>query len=135
MEGDFVSEEIKHKVDDLAIDYAQDVAKGAVMVEDSKVRAVKLFGSHARGESSSNSDVDVLVVWDGLQPNQREEVSGKIRDKMSDLDSPLDTGHLQLLVVSPEEFENPDPVKASYLVDIKKNPTVDIDLPEIAATS
>lgn len=40
-----------------------------------RLREVTLFGSHARGTASEESDVDVLVVVDGLDEAEAREVS------------------------------------------------------------
>jgi uncharacterized protein len=39
-----------------------------------RVREVRLFGSHARGEADEDSDVDVFVSIDGLTGAERSEV-------------------------------------------------------------
>ena len=39
-----------------------------------RLREVVLFGSHARGEAHEESDVDALVVIDGLTEPERREV-------------------------------------------------------------
>lgn len=39
-----------------------------------RLREVVLFGSYARGEGHEDSDVDVLVVVDGLTEGERREV-------------------------------------------------------------
>lgn len=38
------------------------------------MREVRLFGSHARGDAHEDSDVDVLVVVDGLTEAERRDV-------------------------------------------------------------
>jgi predicted nucleotidyltransferase len=39
-----------------------------------RLREITLFGSHARGEAHEESDVDVLVVIEGLTEDERREV-------------------------------------------------------------
>jgi predicted nucleotidyltransferase len=39
-----------------------------------RLREMRLFGSHARGDYEPDSDVDVLVVINGLEPSERSEV-------------------------------------------------------------
>lgn len=39
-----------------------------------RLRELTLFGSHARGEAHDESDVDVLVVVEGLTESERSEV-------------------------------------------------------------
>jgi hypothetical protein len=40
----------------------------------SRLRELVLFGSHATGEAHEDSDVDILVVIEGLTPAERGEV-------------------------------------------------------------
>ncbi|MBX3226184.1 MAG: nucleotidyltransferase domain-containing protein [Labilithrix sp.] len=41
-----------------------------------RLRDVRLFGSYARGEAHEDSDVDVLVVIDGLTPAEHWRTAG-----------------------------------------------------------
>lgn len=43
-----------------------------------RLRAVVLFGSHARGQAHEDSDVDVLVVVDGLTSLEAWEAAGDV---------------------------------------------------------
>ncbi len=67
------------------------------------IKRVILFGSHARGEATKDSDVDVLVLVDQLlRPSE-------VRDSLTDLlyDMLLDEGELVSVVVLAEDrFEN-----------------------------
>jgi predicted nucleotidyltransferase len=58
---------------------------------------VILFGSHARGQASSDSDVDLLVVMavDGLKRDKQLEVRRALRDIPVSVD---------IVVSTPEEF-------------------------------
>ena len=40
-----------------------------------RLRDIQLFGSYARGEATEDSDVDVLVLVDGLAPSEIAMVS------------------------------------------------------------
>jgi predicted nucleotidyltransferase len=40
------------------------------------IREVRLFGSHARGDASDDSDIDVLVILDWLDWERRARVLG-----------------------------------------------------------
>jgi uncharacterized protein len=51
-----------------------------------RVRELVLFGSHARGDANEESDVDVLVVIDGLDHAERNEII----DAASDIDTDLE---------------------------------------------
>lgn len=66
----------------------------------SRLKAVILYGSHARGTATEDSDVDLLVVVDdALRPDE-------VRRSLSDLllDILLEEGELVSVVVLPESF-------------------------------
>jgi len=66
----------------------------------SKVLRVILYGSHARGEATSDSDVDLLVVVeDGLDPWQ---VRGSLDEIL--LEILLEKGILVSVLVVPQSF-------------------------------
>ena len=69
------------------------------------IKRVILYGSHARGEATEDSDVDVLVLVDqSLNPS---EVEDSLRDLLYDII--LDEGELvSVIAVSEERFENYD---------------------------
>ena len=57
-----------------------------------------LFGSHARGEATSDSDLDLLVIM---------EVPGSCRQKANEIDLALAdrTIPMDLIVLTPRQFE------------------------------
>ncbi len=64
------------------------------------IKRVILYGSHARGEATEDSDVDVLVLTDpSLNP-------WEVRKSLSDLlyDMLMDEGELVSVIVIPEDF-------------------------------
>ncbi len=64
------------------------------------IKRVILYGSHARGEATEDSDVDVLVLTDpSLKPSE-------VRKSLSDLlfDMLMDEGELVSVIVVPEDF-------------------------------
>ena len=66
----------------------------------SRLKAVILYGSHARGTATKDSDVDLLVVVDNaLKPDE-------VRRSLSDLllNILLEEGELVSVVVLPESF-------------------------------
>ncbi len=65
----------------------------------SRLKAVILYGSHARGTATEDSDVDLLVVDDALRP---DEVCRSLSDLL--LDILLEEGELVSVVVLPESF-------------------------------
>jgi predicted nucleotidyltransferase len=64
--------------------------------------AIVLFGSQARGESHSGSDIDLLIVapTSALRGIPRHEIMGDIYRDLADL--PMD---VDLLLYTPEEIE------------------------------
>jgi hypothetical protein len=65
----------------------------------SRLKTVILYGSHACGTATEDSDVDLLVVDDTLRPDE-------VRRSLSDLllDILLEEGELVSVVVLPESF-------------------------------
>ena len=64
------------------------------------IKRVILYGSHARGEATEDSDVDVLVLTDpSLKPSE-------VRKSLSDLlfDMLMDEDELVSVIVIPEDF-------------------------------
>ena len=61
-----------------------------------------LFGSHARGNAKSDSDLDLLIVTNGSLGREwsRRKITGQIRKALWSVLVPID-----LLVFSPQEIE------------------------------
>jgi predicted nucleotidyltransferase len=78
------------------------------------IKRVILYGSHARGEATEDSDVDVLVLVDqSLNPRE-------VEDGLSDLlyDIILDEGELvSVIAVSEERFEN---YNSPFMLNVRK---------------
>lgn len=70
------------------------------IVEAFDPEAVYLFGSAARGESQSGSDLDLLVVMEVPQGTSRLEMSRRIRTLFRGWRLPLD-----VIVLEPRVFE------------------------------
>jgi predicted nucleotidyltransferase len=65
-----------------------------------KIKQVILYGSHARGKATKDSDIDILVLVDeSLNPFE-------VRKNLSDLllDILLEEGELVSLIILPEHF-------------------------------
>ena len=69
-----------------------------LLVQAAKPKCVILFGSHARGEATEDSDLDVMVV----EENVTDRIGEMVR--LNRLLRPLDLA-VDLLVVSAEKFD------------------------------
>jgi predicted nucleotidyltransferase len=79
---------------------AKAFAAQAKRAHPGKVRSVLLFGSVARGEDHPESDIDVLVIWDG---EHREGLHEMVRVAYPLL---LDTGeYVSVKILTPLELE------------------------------
>jgi predicted nucleotidyltransferase len=67
----------------------------------SRLRDVRLFGSHARSEAGEDSDVDLLVLVDGATREEENEVT----DLAADLGWQLHGVALSPLMMSTAEFD------------------------------
>ncbi len=69
-----------------------------LLVEAARPKCIILFGSHARGEASEDSDVDILVVEE--KPADRLSEMIRLNRLLRTVGVPVD-----LLVVSAEKFD------------------------------
>lgn len=69
-----------------------------VLVEAAHPKRIILFGSHARGDSRSDSDFDVMVVEE--QPSDRLREMVRLNHLLRKFDAAID-----LLVVSEDRFQ------------------------------
>lgn len=78
------------------------------------IKRVILYGSHARGEATEDSDVDVLVLVDqSLNPR---EVDDSLNDLLYDII--LNEGELvSVIAVSEERFEN---YNSPFMLNVRK---------------
>jgi predicted nucleotidyltransferase len=65
-----------------------------------RVRAVYLFGSHARGEAGPDSDVDLCIVADGAE--RQLEAAGDFRRAMREVE---DKPAFSLLPITPQRLQ------------------------------
>jgi len=68
-----------------------------LLIEAAKPKRIIMFGSRARGEAGEDSDLDVMVVEEGVADRAGEMV--RLNRLLRSLDIPVD-----LLVVSAEKF-------------------------------
>jgi uncharacterized protein len=78
------------------------------------IRRVILYGSHARGEATEDSDIDVLVLIDpSLNPS---EVRGSLSDLLYDI--VVEEGELVSVVAIPEErYES---YNSPFMLNVRK---------------
>jgi predicted nucleotidyltransferase len=78
------------------------------------IKRIIVYGSHARGEATKNSDVDVLVLVDqSLKPS---EVRGSLGDLLFDII--LEEGEVISVIAIPEElFEN---YNSPFMLNVRK---------------
>lgn len=80
------------------------------------VHAIMLFGSAARNEATEESDIDILVVWDGdkiVGWNALEDIAYKILLETQD--------YISLKVLTPEEFNLMKSKKTPFISNVLKN--------------
>ena len=73
-----------------------------------------LFGSHTKGTSTSDSDIDLLVIKDSN--HRRDERDGEIRRLLWGIKFPLD-----IFVYTPAEVEKFGNLKGSFVNEIFKS--------------
>jgi len=78
------------------------------IVETIQPKKIILFGSRARGDAQSDSDLDLLVIADSTQPRYRR--SAALYGVLSDILAPMD-----ILVYSPEEVEEWKNVRQAFV--------------------
>jgi uncharacterized protein len=69
----------------------------ALLIEAARPKRIILFGSQVRGEAGEDSDLDIMVVEEGVPDRASEMV--RLNRLLRSLDIPVD-----LLVVSAEKF-------------------------------
>ena len=75
------------------------------VIEITDVQKILLFGSYARGEENTNSDIDICVIT--ADPRRNLELMKDIRYSMfTKIKAPLD-----ILVYKPEEFRTRSQMK------------------------
>ena len=68
-----------------------------LLIEAARPKRIIMFGSQARGEAGEDSDLDIMVVEEGVSDRAEEMV--RLNRLLRSLDVPVD-----LLVVSAEKF-------------------------------
>ena len=71
-------------------DYVNEIV--ANLGADSRIRAIILFGSYARGEQTKYSDIDLFIVFDGKKIDAFDLVSSTVKSLISFRNGILDSG-------------------------------------------
>lgn len=101
----------------MSVDYieaAKNLTKKLVAENGGEIRAVVLFGSVARGESRTDSDIDILIIGDtDFASRQRiHEISYEV-----DLENRAFT---QIIFFSPDGFELEATANSFFVQDVLK---------------
>lgn len=94
---------------------ATEFAKKLENIFGNRLLLVKLFGSCARGERSEESDIDILVLIDGLSWEEKR----RVWDEATLISIAQDT-LLSPLVMRPEEFQKLKDRERRVALDIEK---------------
>jgi predicted nucleotidyltransferase len=78
------------------------------IVQTAKPKKVILFGSRARGDARSDSDLDLLVIAESTEPRYRR--SAPLYGALSDILLPMD-----IIVFSPEEVKEWSEVPQAFV--------------------
>lgn len=87
---------------------------GAKTLYGERLKAVILYGSQARGEPTTESDIDLLVVLQG------EIVPGREIERMLDLITDLNLEHTVLLSVLPMSESEYVEVNSPLLLNVRR---------------
>jgi len=102
------------KMDERIEQLVNEVKDHLIKMYGEKIRKVILYGSHASGEATRGSDIDILVLVDeSLNPFE-------VRKSLSDFlfDILLEKGELVSVIVLPEDFfENHN---YPFMLNVKK---------------
>ena len=79
-----------------------------------KLAEIILYGSYARGNKTSQSDIDILVVLDG------KIKAGKEIDRMINIISELNLKHNSLISVIPVSLDEYESIKSLLILNIKR---------------
>ncbi len=116
-------------IDPMALYFAEGVASLAVESFGDEIEEVRLFGSHAQGTPKPESDIDVMVIMRRefrLHENDRIGVVEQLSRLARERD--LATEGLHILVVNPDEFNNP---RASKVLANARSTSFTVPLPKI----
>ncbi|HEC03189.1 MAG TPA: nucleotidyltransferase domain-containing protein [Phycisphaerales bacterium] len=75
------------------------------------IKKMLLYGSHAKGQATENSDIDVAVVVDEPDHSRRIEITSKLFHAAFEIDATIEPK-----CIFWDEYQNPD--KASILSEI-----------------
>lgn len=82
---------------------------------DNSLEGLYLYGSKARGDFDEQSDLDVIIIVQGLTKELKDKILTKIADLEFEYLSPL-----SVMVISKEDFDNLKKRERRLALDIEK---------------
>ncbi len=75
-----------------------------VIVKEIDPDKIILFGSRARGDYKEDSDYDILVLKEGVRPEERREIQAKVRMRLLD-EGIYRYADIDVVVQDPQRYE------------------------------
>jgi len=75
-----------------------------------KIDSIILFGSVARGEARENSDIDILVIWNGKEAEGWRVMTGVAFDVLLDIEE-----YISIKVLGSGDLEEKNPFRENVM--------------------
>jgi predicted nucleotidyltransferase len=92
----------------------KELKSGLQSIYGKKLAEIILYGSYARGDKTSQSDIDILVVLNG------KIKAGKEIDRMINIINELNLKHNSLISVIPVSLDEYESIKSPLILNIKR---------------
>ncbi len=79
-----------------------------------RLKRIILYGSHARGQATQDSDIDLAIVLEG------DVVAGKEIDRMIDIITEINLRYCVLMSIYPVSEEDYNSIDSPLLLNIRK---------------
>ena len=97
--------DIMHVTQNVAEEMTERLKNCLARIQKYNLDEIGIFGSYARGEYKSTSDIDICII---IKNRPSHRISGNLRDDLEEL-------RADLVWVTPESFKNSDTVFMSNL--------------------